>query len=204
MLSVADTTELYRCFLRDTIAITEQVPDIDVFVSFTPEGTENLFDRISNGHRLIPQRGLRFGDKLYNALDDLLRDGYESAAIMDSDSPTLPAAYLTRAFEELARPGDRVVLGPTTDGGYYIIGIKRPHRALFEGIAWSTERVLKQTMDRARELDLEVALLPEWYDIDTIPDLERLCGEIRNGSSASNTRDFILARWPEGKLSARR
>lgn len=204
LLSAADTTELYRCFLRDTIALTERVSATDIFVSYTPEGAEHLFEGISNGHRLIAQRGPCFGDRLYNALEDLLSEGYQSVAIMDSDSPTLPATYLTQAFHELSRPGDRVVLGPTTDGGYYIIGLKHPHRSLFEGITWSSEQVLNQTISRADELNLEVTLLPEWYDVDTISDLERLRSEIRNGSSASNTREFVLARWPKGKLQTRR
>lgn len=194
LLSVAETTELYRCFLRDTIALTERVAGADVFVSYTPEGSEPLFDGISNGHRLITQRGPAFSDKLYNALADLLNEGYQSAAIMDSDSPTLPSAYLTSAFEALSRPGDRVVLGPTTDGGYYVIGVKHPHRRLFEGITWSSERVLSETVLRAAELNLEVVLLPEWYDVDTVSDFDRLCREVANGSSAVHTREFILAR----------
>lgn len=196
LLSVAETTELYRCFLRDTIALTERVPGADVFVSYTPEGSEPLFEGISNGHRLITQRGPGFGDKLYNALEDLLKEGYQCAAIMDSDSPTLPSAYLALAFEALSRPGDRVVLGPTTDGGYYVIGIKNPHRRLFEGITWSSERVLNETIRRAGELSLDVVLLPEWYDVDTVPDFERLCREVAHGSSAAHTREFIVARRP--------
>lgn len=202
LLSEQDAVELHRCFLRDTIALMEAVPDTDVVVSYTPQGSESLFEGIlSNGHRLLLQRGASFGDRLFNALNELLRQGYDSVAIMDSDSPTLPSSCLQQAFEELARPGDRVVLGPTTDGGYYLIGIKNEHRALFERIAWSTDKVLAQTIEQARALSLEVSLLPEWFDVDNAEDLERLWNEIvieRRGSVASNTSRFLSTRWPGG------
>lgn len=182
----------------------ESVPQTSAVVSYTPAGAEHYFDTIVNGsHRLLLQRGESFGDKLYNALADLLADGFASAAIMDADSPTLPREYLAQAFEKLSRPGDRVVLGPTADGGYYLIGVKRPHRALFDRITWSTERVLEETLERAREIDLEAVLLPEWYDVDSVAEFERLKREIldgpasggRNGSVASHTRDFIRSRF---------
>lgn len=204
LLSIDEATELYRCFLKDTLSLIESVPDTDTVISYTPEGGEHYFDSIiCNGHRLLLQRGESFGDKLYYALEDLLREGYASAAIMDADSPTLPSQYLARAFEELARPSDRVVLGPAADGGYYLIGIKRPHRRLFEQITWSSERVLGETIERAREIGLEVSLLPEWYDVDSEAEFERLKREIIDGDSslnvlrAANTRRFILSRWPD-------
>jgi rSAM/selenodomain-associated transferase 1 len=202
MLSIDEATELYRCFLKDTLSLMESIPDTDIIVSYTPEGAESYFDSVLyNGHRLLLQRGESFGDRLYYVLEDLLREGFTSAAIMDADSPTLPASYLAQAFEELARPGDRVVLGPASDGGYYLIGIKRPHRRLFERITWSSERVLAETIERAREIGLEVTLLPEWYDVDSEAELERLKREIIESApslSAANTRRFILSRWPGG------
>lgn len=182
----------------------EGVPQTLTVVSYTPEGAEHYFDTIvDKGHRLLLQRGESFGDKLYNALADLLAEGFESAAIMDADSPTLPPSYLAEAFRELSRAGDRVVLGPAADGGYYLIGIKRPHRVLFDRIAWSTERVLEQTLERAREIGLETVLLPEWYDVDSVAEFERLKRDIlnspasdgRTGPTASHTRDFIRSRF---------
>src|SRR5260370_902578 len=164
-LAAEDATELYRCFLKDTIALMETVPATDVVISYTPAGAERFFDGIISGrHRLLPQRGQDLGERLYFALEDLLADGYESAAIMNSDSPTLPPEYLQQAFELLAAPGDRVVLGPATDGGYYLIGMKRPHRRLFQQITWSSHQVMAESIERAGEIGLEVALLPAWYD----------------------------------------
>src|SRR5215472_10306825 len=150
-LAPEDATELYRCFLKDTIALMETVPAADVVISYTPEGAERFFDGIISGrHRLLPQRGRDLGERLCLALEDLLAEGYDSAAIMNSDSPTLPHAYVEQTFDLLAAPGDRVVLGPTIDGGYYLIGLKRSHHRLFQDISWSSERVLAESMERAR------------------------------------------------------
>jgi rSAM/selenodomain-associated transferase 1 len=182
-LAPEDATELYRCFLKDTIALMETVPATDVVISYTPKGAERFFDDIISGrHRLLAQHGRDLGERLHFALTDLLAEGYECAAIMNSDSPTLPHAYLEQTFDLLAAPGDRVVLGPTTDGGYYLIGLKRPHPRLFQDIGWSSDQVLAESMDRAREIGLEVALLPEWYDVDQASDFDRLIRELDSGN----------------------
>jgi hypothetical protein len=81
----------------------------------------------------------------------------------------------------LASPGDLVVLGPSTDGGYYLIGLKRPHRQLFEDIDWGTERVLAQTLVRAQALGLSVHELPSWYDVDDLATLRVLARELIDG-----------------------
>jgi hypothetical protein len=103
----------------------------------------------------------------------------------------------------LAQPGDRVVLGPSDDGGYYLIGLKRAHRSLFREITWSTDRVLRETVERALEMGLEVYMLPRWYDVDTAATLSRLCEELftpgcdhvapdgRKGFDASHTRRYL-------------
>ena len=201
LLSAGEATELYRCFLRDTLESMESVPAAEVVISYTPAGDEVYFDGIlTNGHRMIAQRGDTFGDRLYYALEDLFRAGFDTAAIINADSPTLPREYLAEALAELARPGDRVMLGPATDGGYYLIGIKQPHRRLFEEITWSTSSVLAETIERAAQLGLEVKMLPEWYDVDGTGDFERLKREILDGAGHSvqgaHTRQFISSRWP--------
>jgi rSAM/selenodomain-associated transferase 1 len=228
VLSADDATELYRCFLKDTLALVEGIPCIESLISYTPKGSESFFDNIiSSGHRLLAQRGEGLGDKLINAFEDLFGEGYESVALMNADSPTLPRSYVAQAFEELRRPGDRVVIGPAEDGGYYLIGIKQPHRRLFEQITWSSERVLAETIERAAEIKLETTLLPQWYDVDCIAEFERLKREMIEANhranaalrapesfdfaqqdtsyndndkpalAASNTRNFILSRWAD-------
>ena len=99
------------------------------------------------------------------------------------------------ASEFLRDDGDRLVLGPSDDGGYYLIGMSKLHRRIFEKIDWSTERVLEQTMQRAAELDLEVKLLPAGYDVDDRATLRRLCDELlipnARDQVAPETRHFL-------------
>ena len=118
-------------------------------------------------------------------MQSLLDLGYGAACVLNSDSPTLPTAVLLAAVEALRPEGDRVVLGPTTDGGYYLLGVKRTHRRLFEDIAWSTSRVAEQTLQRAAELGLETVLLPPWYDVDDAAALRLLTDETLAGQAFS-------------------
>jgi glycosyltransferase A (GT-A) superfamily protein (DUF2064 family) len=118
--------------------------------------------------------------------------------LVNSDGPTLPASFLLEAIELLRRPHDRVVLGPAADGGYYLIGLKVAHRRLFEGIPWGSASVARLTIERALEIGLDVALLPEWYDVDDAQSLRWLQHELagrsdrfRGGSPAPATRAFL-------------
>jgi len=98
--------------------------------------------------------------------------------VLNSDSPTLPTSLLVETAEVLARPGDRAVLGPSSDGGYYLLGLKQPHWRMFEDIDWSTERVARQTLERAREIGLSVHTLPAWYDVDDAEALRTVHAEL--------------------------
>ena len=124
---------------------------------YTPVGAESAYsDILPADFSLLPQRGDKFGERLYFAVEDLFRCGFDSVCLIDSDSPTVPAENFAEAVELLSTSEDRVVLGPSDDGGYYLIGVKKPHRQLFEQIDWSTERVLNQTIRRATEIEIEV------------------------------------------------
>ena len=120
-----------------------------------------------------------FGDCLLHTIEEILARGHHSAVVLNSDSPTLPTAFLVETGGSLARPGERAVLGPSSDGGYYLLGLKTAHRRMFEDIAWSTERVAQQTLERAREIELDVHMLPVWYDVDDVDGLRRLGRELR-------------------------
>jgi rSAM/selenodomain-associated transferase 1 len=202
-----EAAALSVCFLRDTAEniarLTFEEPAEGVAV-YTPQGSESAFDGLlAEGFKLVAQRGDSFGERLFYAAEDLLALGYESLCLIDSDSPTLPRACLAEAVRALAEPGDRVVLGPSDDGGYYLIGLKRAHRRLFEQITWSTSLVLEESLERAREIGLAVALLPPWYDVDDSVTLDRLCDELflpgreegerkaLRGYEAAHTRRFL-------------
>jgi glycosyltransferase A (GT-A) superfamily protein (DUF2064 family) len=153
-----------------------------------------------------------FGDCLFEAVSQLLALGHDAAVVLNADSPTLPTALLVNAAEILARPGDRAVIGPSTDGGYYLLGLKTAHRRLFEDIDWSTERVAGQTMDRAREIGLPVQVLPAWYDVDERDALKLLHSELCEGRSfaadlqshrAPRTTELMRALLEDTDLAAR-
>jgi rSAM/selenodomain-associated transferase 1 len=209
-----EAAKLNKIFLRDTstaIANSATGKDACGIAVYTPIGSESAYnDILPENFRLLPQRGDRFGERLYFAALDLFTCGFESVCLIDSDSPTVPPENFAQAVKLLQRPGDRVVLGPCADGGYYLIGLKKPHKELFERIDWSTERVLAQTRQRAREIGLEVKLLPMGYDVDDCESLQRLCQELLTGkqsdSVAPRTRKFlrdVIARegrariWPD-------
>lgn len=122
-----------------------------------------------------------FGECLKEALRLQFAAGHEAACVLNSDSPTLPAALLARMANVLTEPGDRAVLGPSSDGGYYLLAIKTMHPHLFEDIAWSTDIVARQTLDQATEIGLPVHVLPEWYDVDDSEGIRLLMGELLEG-----------------------
>ena len=126
---------------------------------------------------------------------------------MNSDSPTLPTAVLLQAVHSLLSPGDRVVLGPAEDGGYYLLGMKQPHARLFADIAWSTDSVAATTRMRAVALGLDVVTLPTWYDVDDSASLNRLVAETADGGmglqpyTAPATNAWIEGSGLRGRLS---
>jgi len=181
-LTPTEAAALNVCFLRDmstNIKSISETVTASGLVVYTPAGSEAAFDGIlPDGFKLLAQRGPSLGERLCNATDDLLREGYGAVCLINSDSPTLPRSILVQAIESLAREGDRVVLGAADDGGYYLIGLKQAHKNLFDRIAWSTADVLARTKQRAAEINLPVELLPSWYDVDDAQTLDRLCEEL--------------------------
>jgi rSAM/selenodomain-associated transferase 1 len=181
-LTAIEAASFNTAFLKDIAAnlrLAGGKAPIRGSMAYGPPGSEAFFSDM-----LPPDIGLfecwqpNFGDCLLKAIETLLAAGNASAVVLNSDSPTLPTALLIETAEVLARDGDRAVLGPSTDGGYYLLGLKRPHRRLFEDIDWSTERVSAQTLERAQEIGLEVHRLPAWYDVDDAQTLRQLHGEL--------------------------
>ncbi|MGA8497628.1 MAG: TIGR04282 family arsenosugar biosynthesis glycosyltransferase [Xanthobacteraceae bacterium] len=149
------------------------------YAAYGPPGSEDFFSRtLPGGIGLIEAWRQNFGDCLLHTIEEIFARGHASAVVLNSDSPTLPTAFLVETAAALARPGDRAVLGPSSDGGYYLLGLKAAHRHMFETIAWSTEQVAKQTLERAREIGLDVHRLPVWYDVDDVDGLRRLRAEL--------------------------
>jgi len=224
-LTPEEAAELNKCFLRDTATAISTAcsrrPAGDMqfeharashseaataacgIAVYTPVGAESTYnDILPNAFSLLPQRGDEFGERLYFAVEDLFKCGFGSVCLIDSDSPTVPAKNFAEAVELLSTIEDRIVLGPSDDGGYYLIGVKKPHRHLFEQIDWSTERVLNQTMQRATEIGIEVKLLPTGYDVDDDASLRRLCNELLTDSTSADIAPYTrecLASFVERK-----
>ncbi|WP_165435104.1 TIGR04282 family arsenosugar biosynthesis glycosyltransferase [Bradyrhizobium sp. Leo121] len=197
-------SELSACFVRDVAATIEAVPEAlgrRGYGVYAPAGAEDIVQRLlPAGFGLLLQAGDDLGHVLLGATRTLLLAGHDCVLLVNGDSPTLPPRLLIQAVETLRQPGDRMVLGPASDGGYYLIGLKHPHKHLFTQIAWGTETVARSTCDRAAEIGLAATLLPEWYDVDDIETLRWLQDELaghssrfRGGGFAAASRAFIKA-----------
>jgi uncharacterized protein len=200
-------SELSACFLRDVAAAIEAVPETlgrKGYAVYAPAGTEQVLRELfPEKFGLLLKAGEDLGDALFSATRDLLLAGHDCVLLVNGDSPTLPSHILVQAIETLRSAGDRLVLGPASDGGYYLIGLKRPHRRLFTQIEWGTDSVFSRTCERAAEIGLATTLLPEWYDIDDVETLEWLRDELaghstrfRGGGPASATRTLLASALP--------
>jgi rSAM/selenodomain-associated transferase 1 len=190
-LAPDQAARLYECFLRDTLEVVRAVPNVARHIAYLPRGESDYFRQLAPDFALLPQSGESLGERLDNALTQCLNDGFARAVVMDSDSPTLLPAYVSSAFDLLDQAD--VVLGPCEDGGYYLIGLKRSQSRLLRQVRMSTPDVLRDTLALADQDHLHVALLPAWYDVDTIQDLQRLQDELRTAKDglAQYTREFI-------------
>jgi rSAM/selenodomain-associated transferase 1 len=182
---------LYEALLRDTLELVRCVPGVRLIIAYLPDDAHVYFRALAPDFDLMPQRGPDLGARLDNALTHCLNDGCERAVIMDSDSPTLPAKYLVQAFGELESFDS--VLGPCDDGGYYLIGLRRPAPRLLRDVQMSTPNVTRDTLALAASENLSMAQLPEWYDVDTAADLERLRADVSAlpAGRAEHTRRFF-------------
>jgi len=178
-------TTLARAFLADTLALSRCCGADEVVVAYTPSAARPAFAKLAPRARLVAQPRAGFGVRLRRALDAGHAEG-KRVVLIGTDSPTLPAAIVRRGFARLERAD--CVLGLAMDGGYYLIGAREPlPRSLFACMPWSSGTVGAETLRRARDAGLRVALLPTWYDVDDRAGLTRLAADHRL-SRAPHTR----------------
>jgi rSAM/selenodomain-associated transferase 1 len=196
-LGVGAATLLYRCFVLDTLEAAAGVPGLEVVAAYSPASAAREMAGLAPGVRAIPQRGDDLGARMANLVTDLLGAGHGAALVTGSDLPTLPAARFAEAARALAGGGADVVLGPSEDGGYYVVGLTRPAPALFADMRWSALDVFAVTCGRAQALGLRVHRLPPWYDVDTTADLVRLRDDLATaaGAPAPGTAAWRTRRW---------
>lgn len=168
------TVDLYRCFVEDLIERLS-TGNYSFLIAYDPPEKKNDFIKLfGDGFSCLPQKGEDLGVRMYRVFTDCFSSGFLSAVIIGSDSPDLPREIIEEAFRSLNEHG--AVIGPTWDGGYYLIGFSRDFISehVFENIQWSTADVFEETMRRFHEAGISVHVLPAWRDIDTKDDVYSL------------------------------
>ena len=171
-LGSAKTLSTYKSFISETFCIIDSLRGVHKFLGCFPTTDDPFLRRLIKKHNLKPfdQRGKDLGEKFINAFNDRFREGYTKVVIIGSDSPTIPVEYIRQAFRELDKKD--FVLGPCTDGGYYLVGARKISEKVFMGIPWDSSDVLNRTLDKLHSNKVRFSLLPFWYDVDDMDDLE--------------------------------
>ncbi|MBI4825030.1 MAG: TIGR04282 family arsenosugar biosynthesis glycosyltransferase [Nitrospirae bacterium] len=171
-LGSGKTLRAYKSFVADTMKICDGLKEVDKFLGCFPTTQDTFLKNLSRKHKFkgeFVQRGKDLGEKFINAFSDKFKEGYDKVVVIGSDSPTIPVDFIRQAFDELDRKD--FVLGPCTDGGYYLVGMKKLFSNVFKGIPWDSSDVLNKTLDKLYAGRVKFSLLPFWYDVDNIDDL---------------------------------
>lgn len=194
---------LYRNFVLDALAqYARHLPATKVYVFFAPHDAgkevrhlvQESLPKIADDIQFFAQSGEDLGQRMLSAFRRLLDQGHRRVVIIGTDHPSLPAACLIEGFSRL--DDNDITVGPSLDGGYYLLGLKEVHGEYFRNIRWSTPEVLPSTLAAAHRLNKTVHRLPEWYDVDDIADLKRLLkdfGEKRTKKEAPRTYRCVKA-----------
>ena len=172
LLDNSTTLNLYHHFLSDSIEKVCSVAEADRFIGIASNSQTGYFEDVSRRRsvQLFVQEGDNLGERMRRAFEERFKEGYERVVIIGADSPTLPTAYIEQALQSQKE----VVIGPSTDGGYYLIGMQGKVTDVFEGVSWGTDQVLSETLDVLKGQRAEAELLPVWYDVDLPEDLRFL------------------------------
>jgi rSAM/selenodomain-associated transferase 1 len=176
-LSDEQACELYRALLLDQLDNLTGLSEIDLYLTYTPPDAAPLIENLSPpGFQYFAQRGVDLGARMGDVLAELWRRGHQRLVLIGSDLPVLRLEILRDAFKYLDAPDRRAVLGPSQDGGYYLVGMNQAIPEIFSGMTWSHDGVLADSLVKIRELCINFALLPDWFDVDTMADVQRLRG----------------------------
>jgi hypothetical protein len=198
---------LYQSFLADILEEMGGLAGLHLALAYSPAGAQASFHSlVPAGVSLFLQEGANLGERLARAFDWGFASGFATVLLRGSDTPDLPGSVVRQAAEVLATGQAQVVLGPSPDGGYYLVGLRSPHPDLFRGPAWSGATVLKDTLDLARRLSLAAHLLPPWPDIDNCDDLASFLAR-PHPAPGPGWRSHLLARqllagWAQASRAA--
>jgi len=184
---------LYRCLIEDTLELARSLPDTRVAVVCPSADVGELRAWLGTSVEVVAQQGHGLAAALDSTFRVFLADGADRVVIFNGDSPHLPSAELGRAFRLLDHCD--LVVGPTTDGGFYLVGGRVAHPGLFEASRMGTQTALDALLTRAGELSLRVGMTAPWYDIDDSDDLARLALDLRSTPSSARRTEALLARW---------
>ena len=189
-LSAEQCATLAACFLRDTISKVKHLKN-QLIIAYSPiEKRDVLLEILEDEQTLIEQKGKHLGERIIHAFEFAFSQNSDSVVVVGTDSPTLPSEFITQAFENLTESD--AVLGATIDGGFYLIGLRKLKREIFESVEWSSPQTFEQTTRNIENINLKLSLLPMWYDVDTPFDLKRLKDELaENPKLASKTSEFL-------------
>jgi uncharacterized protein len=185
-LSYDEAADLARALLVDQLENLAKFDGARLFIAFTPEKAGGFFAGfMARGFTCFAQQGHSLGERMSHAFGHLFANAFQNTILIGSDLPALPLTLFDQAYALLDKSAADVVLGPSADGGYYLVGMNRMNTTIFDGIGWSRHDVLAQTIHKLAGVGLKHELLPESYDIDTADDLERL-------ESERNCRDILM------------
>jgi rSAM/selenodomain-associated transferase 1 len=180
-----NAVSLAAAFLDDVAFIFRSAGERRM-LGYWPAESAPFFDPFTRlGYELWPQPEGDLGSRIAAFFAETLQTGDNRAVLIGSDSPTIPMEYVDMAFEQLEKSD--CVIGPATDGGFYLLGLRQTAPAMFQNIVWSGSSVLSQTVQRITDAGLSLSLLPPWYDVDDVDDLWMLAGHIRAMTRSGQT-----------------
>ena len=188
-------TELYRCLLDDTMTLAHSLGGVEVAIMCPASDVDDLARLAGGAVRVVAQTGAGLAAGLTSVFAHFAAAGQHRIIAFNSDSPHLPPSVLLRAFEALASCD--MVVGPTHDGGYYLVGAKASHPGLFDGHGLGTSNALERLLTRIRSMKLSVSLADPFYDIDVVSDLIRLDAELRLSPPRAPRTAAWLAQWSQ-------
>ncbi len=186
--------QFYRALLLDQLEHLKSVTFADLYLVYTPrQAAAQLESLAPPNFRSFPQRGDDLGERMNGVFTELWDRGHRNVVLIGSDLPPLPLRFLENAFELLEPSSNRVVLGPSRDGGYYLVGTNQPIPEIFRNMTWSHDQVLTQTKMRLFDIGIEPKLLPIWFDLDTTEDLSELqsMSDLATRNAMKKTMTFL-------------
>jgi rSAM/selenodomain-associated transferase 1 len=205
-LTQEQAAELYRALLLDQLEHLSGLTVAELYLVYTPDNAAPLMKQLApTNFQCIAQRGRDLGERMNFAFSDLWERGHRGVVLIGSDLPALPLSFLETAFELLATSTHQVVLGPSCDGGYYLVGMNQSTPEMFQNMTWSHDQVLAQTTDKLGKLGVQPALLPAWFDIDSFEDLKQLkpLSEPTARGAVKRTLSYLKGLGPLDRLNRR-